>query len=53
VTADTTQRFRIISNRYSPPLRLTHLKLAGFKSFVDPTQVPLPGQIVGIVGPNG
>jgi chromosome segregation protein len=34
-------------------LRLTHLKLAGFKSFVDPTQVPLPGQIVGIVGPNG
>lgn len=53
MTADTTQRFRIISNRYSPPLRLTHLKLAGFKSFVDPTQVPLPGQIVGIVGPNG
>ena len=34
-------------------MRLTHLKLAGFKSFVDPTQVPLPGQIVGIVGPNG
>ena len=34
-------------------LRLTHLKLAGFKSFVDPTQVPLPGKIVGIVGPNG
>ena len=34
-------------------MRLTHLKLAGFKSFVDPTQIPLPGQIVGIVGPNG
>ena len=34
-------------------LRLTHLKLAGFKSFVEPTQVSLPGQIVGIVGPNG
>ncbi|MFO1206686.1 MAG: chromosome segregation protein SMC [Burkholderiales bacterium] len=34
-------------------MRLTHLKLAGFKSFVDPTHVPLPGQIVGIVGPNG
>ena len=34
-------------------MRLTHLKLAGFKSFVDPTQVALPGNIVGIVGPNG
>lgn len=34
-------------------MRLTHIKLAGFKSFVDPTHVALPGQIVGIVGPNG
>ncbi len=34
-------------------LRLTHIKLAGFKSFVDPTHIALPGQIVGIVGPNG
>ncbi|MDD3884831.1 MAG: chromosome segregation protein SMC [Gallionella sp.] len=34
-------------------LRLTQIKLAGFKSFVDPTQIPLPGQIVGVVGPNG
>jgi chromosome segregation protein len=34
-------------------LRLTHIKLAGFKSFVDPTYVPIPGQLVGIVGPNG
>jgi chromosome segregation protein len=34
-------------------LRLTHIKLAGFKSFVDPTHIPLPGQLVGIVGPNG
>ncbi len=34
-------------------MRLTKLKLAGFKSFVDPTQVALPGQLVGVVGPNG
>ena len=34
-------------------LRLAQIKLAGFKSFVDPTHIPLPGQIVGVVGPNG
>jgi chromosome segregation protein len=34
-------------------MRLTKLKLAGFKSFVDPTVVSLPGQLVGVVGPNG
>ncbi len=34
-------------------MRLTHIKLAGFKSFVDPTHIPLPGQLVGVVGPNG
>jgi len=34
-------------------LRLTDIKLAGFKSFVDPTRIPVPGQLVGIVGPNG
>jgi len=34
-------------------LRLKEIKLAGFKSFVDPTHIPIPGQIVGIVGPNG
>ncbi len=34
-------------------LRLSHIKLSGFKSFVDPTHIALPGQIVGIVGPNG
>jgi len=34
-------------------LRLSHIKLAGFKSFVDPTHISLPGQIVGVVGPNG
>jgi chromosome segregation protein len=34
-------------------VRLTQIKLAGFKSFVDPTSIHLPGQLVGIVGPNG
>jgi len=34
-------------------LRLSQIKLAGFKSFVDPTTISLPGQLVGIVGPNG
>ena len=34
-------------------MRLTKLKLAGFKSFVDPTAVAVPGQLVGVVGPNG
>ncbi len=34
-------------------MRLTQIKLAGFKSFVDPTTVPVPSNLVGIVGPNG
>ncbi len=34
-------------------MRLTQIKLAGFKSFVDPTQIAVPGQLVGVVGPNG
>ncbi|MEQ1772187.1 MAG: chromosome segregation protein SMC [Burkholderiales bacterium] len=34
-------------------MRLTHINLAGFKSFVEPTPIPVPGQLVGIVGPNG
>jgi chromosome segregation protein len=34
-------------------VRLTQIKLAGFKSFVDPTHVDVPGQLVGVVGPNG
>ena len=34
-------------------MRLTKLKLSGFKSFVDPTTVPLPSNLIGIVGPNG
>ncbi len=34
-------------------MRLTKIKLAGFKSFVDPTEIKLPTSLVGIVGPNG
>ena len=34
-------------------MRLTHLKLAGFKSFVDATTLHIHGQRVGVVGPNG
>ncbi len=34
-------------------MRLIQLKLAGFKSFVDPTTIQLQGQRIGIVGPNG
>ena len=34
-------------------MRLSQIKLAGFKSFVDPTVIPTPGQLVGVVGPNG
>ncbi len=34
-------------------MRLTQINLAGFKSFVEPTRIPIPGQLVGIVGPNG
>ena len=34
-------------------MRLAHIKLAGFKSFVDPTLIPISHDLVGIVGPNG
>ncbi|MGB5081628.1 MAG: chromosome segregation protein SMC [Burkholderiales bacterium] len=34
-------------------MRLTQIRLAGFKSFVDPSAVNVPGQLVGVVGPNG
>ena len=34
-------------------MRLKKIKLAGFKSFVDPTNVAMPGNIIGVVGPNG
>ena len=34
-------------------MRLTKIKLAGFKSFVDPTAVTFPSNLTGVVGPNG
>jgi len=34
-------------------MRLTHMKLAGFKSFVDATNVIFPSNLVAVVGPNG
>lgn len=34
-------------------VRLTSIKLSGFKSFAEPTNFMLPGQLVGVVGPNG
>jgi chromosome segregation protein len=34
-------------------MRLNSIKLSGFKSFAEPTTFQLPGQLVGVVGPNG
>ena len=34
-------------------MRLRKIRLAGFKSFVDPTTLEFPGNVVGVVGPNG
>ncbi|WP_426992774.1 chromosome segregation protein SMC [Methylomonas sp. CM2] len=34
-------------------MKLEKIKLAGFKSFVDPTTIPIQGNLTAIVGPNG
>lgn len=34
-------------------MRLSKIKIAGFKSFVDPTEVLMPSNLIGVVGPNG
>lgn len=34
-------------------MQLTKIKIAGFKSFVDPTTVALPSKLIAVVGPNG
>ena len=34
-------------------MRLSKIKLSGFKTFVEPTTLLLPSNLVGIVGPNG
>ncbi len=49
---------QVLAAPFSPaffriPVRLAKLKLAGFKTFVDPTTVLTPGNLVGVVGPNG
>ena len=34
-------------------MQLKHIKLSGFKSFVDPTKISFPTNMVAVVGPNG
>ena len=34
-------------------MRLKHIHLAGFKSFVDPVTIPTSAMLTGVVGPNG
>jgi len=34
-------------------MKLRRIKLSGFKSFVEPTTIPLPSRVTSIVGPNG
>ena len=34
-------------------MHLKSIKLAGFKSFAEPTVIPVAGRLVGVVGPNG
>ena len=46
-------RHRLSLHFKTATLRLKQINLAGFKSFVEPTHIPVPGQLVGIVGPNG
>lgn len=38
---------------YTTVMRLKKIRLAGFKSFVDPTNIPFPGDMTAVVGPNG
>jgi len=41
------------NHRFCLFMRLKHIKLAGFKSFVDPTKVPFEQDMTAVVGPNG
>ncbi|MBQ9725151.1 MAG: AAA family ATPase, partial [Neisseriaceae bacterium] len=34
-------------------MKLTQIRLSGFKSFADTTTIRVPGRLVGVVGPNG
>ena len=49
-TPDDTHR---TESREHSPLRLTRLRLNGFKSFVDPTDLIIHAGLTGVVGPNG
>ena len=42
-----------VPDLYLLRMRLSKLKLSGFKSFVDPTTVIFPSELTGVVGPNG
>src|SRR5579864_2756457 len=39
--------------RRDETMQLTQIKISGFKSFVDPTTIMLPSNLVAVVGPNG
>ena len=42
-----------LTDRAARLMRLKSIKLAGFKSFVEPTTVPFPSNMTAVVGPNG
>ena len=42
-----------ITLEYPARMRLSQIRIAGFKSFVDPSKISFPANITGIVGPNG
>src|SRR5688572_6765642 len=46
-------RYRANQGLTARAMRLNKIKLAGFKSFVDPTAVNFPSNLIGVVGPNG
>ena len=42
-----------LAKEYQDYMRLSKIKLAGFKSFVDTTEFLMPSNLIGVVGPNG
>src|SRR6478609_6968616 len=50
---DDIRRLPVPSASSGRAVRLNSIKLSGFKSFAEPTNFMLPGQLVGVVGPNG
>ena len=43
----------IYGMEWNPALRFDRLRLNGFKSFVDPTDLVIHEGLTGVVGPNG